>query len=461
MARISPFIFRQDIFAITVPLTQIRHIRRARLEPEERQSNDNFLPLEGSIPTTGQFYAQVQVGTPRQSFYVQVDTGSSDLIIYGSTCNSCEAQPSTTYNLDASSSADVIGCSMSCQACVVVNKESACQFVDLYGDGTTGIGGFLVNDLLALPSTEFTNINISFGYVSQATADFQNPPVVGIWGLAYPTFAFAPPTLDSIFAQTGIFKGFSMCLINEDAVMSIGVDYASAPGVSWTPVIQQSYYAVQMTSFKIGDSTLALPSNVLPIVDSGTTQIILPSATFEALKSNLRARCAQVSNLVGVCGVSADKDIFSGDYCYVFSDSELAAYPSISFTLGGISNAFVLTPQQYFIDVLQNGKSCYQFGISTINASTATGQPILILGDVFMSNYHVIFDRANNRVGFNGLSSCPSSTSNTTGSTTSTVTSTSTAGTGSQQFESNGSRLISKTVEAILVLILIIGAFFA
>jgi hypothetical protein len=50
-----------------------------------------------------QYFANIAVGTPAQNFTVVPDTGSSNLWIYSSTCNTVACWYHSTYNAEKSS----------------------------------------------------------------------------------------------------------------------------------------------------------------------------------------------------------------------------------------------------------------------------------------------------------------------------------------------------------------------
>jgi choice-of-anchor A domain-containing protein len=75
-------------------------------------------------------------------------------------------------------------------------------------------------------------------------------------------------------------------------------------------------------------------------------------------------------------------------------------YPNIAVYLNGISSPLILTPQMYL-----RAYSTYW----CLAISTSGNIPLTILGDTFMRGFHVVFDRANSRVGFANPSTCPTS----------------------------------------------------
>ncbi|CAM8934794.1 unnamed protein product [Rhodiola kirilowii] len=75
----------------------------------------------------------------------------------------------------------------------------------------------------------------------------------------------------------------------------------------------------------------------------------------------------------------------------------LSAMPTVSFTIGG--KEFELTPEQYILEVGEGDVTQCISGFTALDVPPPRG-PLWILGDVFMGQFHTVFDYRNLRVGF-------------------------------------------------------------
>ncbi|KAI3765231.1 hypothetical protein L2E82_15260 [Cichorium intybus] len=77
--------------------------------------------------------------------------------------------------------------------------------------------------------------------------------------------------------------------------------------------------------------------------------------------------------------------------------ARVPSLPNISFTIGG--KEFELSPNEYIVKTGEDDEERCVSGFVAVE-TPPSGGPLWILGDLFMSRYHTIFDYGNLRVGF-------------------------------------------------------------
>jgi hypothetical protein len=364
-------------------------------------------PLQGNINQYAEFFVNISIGSPTpQILRVQVDTGSTDLVVYATGCDKCPTASNVTWFDPAKSkSNDPIDCDDDEYDCDVNNcwDDDYCPLEIQYGGGGS-INGYAATDTIALGAL---SAHASMGLIQQISGPFENIGVDGCWGFAYEGLSSwgDGPVVSHMIYDHKLYASFSLCLTETNPVLDVGVSYQGDSSFEWTKVTDQDWYTVDMEDFSVGGVSLGISHFDLNengvIVDSGTTLFIVSSKVNKALEARFNAMCS-TTNLVGICNVTSGKSLFDG-YCYSMTTDDIALFPNISTTLKGTS-ALNVPPQAY----LWEGagiEGMYCFGFEYIES--AGGDLPIILGDIIMQNYHVVFDLDHNQVGFGPLSSCP------------------------------------------------------
>jgi len=350
---------------------------------------------------------------------VTVDSGSSDLYVSGPLCTSSSLGCTTgSAYVESGSFGDIpcpsTICSESTQtACHSLGGNQVCAVTTCYGAG--GLSGVVSTDLFGMNGIP-NKATVTFGNLFDASGDqctypgeVFTPQWAGIMGVAFGSIAEMPgfnaTALDKLIAANNLTNAFSLCVLPTNAFMSIGSDYSCNTDFVYTTIVNDAYYQVTITDMGTDGTSFGLTqaqlnqvvANAPTIVDSGTTELILNSASSSALNSALNKLCSDGAGLVGYCGILANETIFAG-FCYAMQTSDIQAYPSVYVTIGGAT----ITLQGS--DWVLPGRGCpsgyYASGINWFsNAPT-------ILGDTFMRTQHVVFDKKNNRIGFGPTSTC-------------------------------------------------------
>jgi len=331
-------------------------IKKVQISPQTSHAlrSLNYLPLTNNGDTV--FVGTVSIGTPPQNFVVIYDTGSANLWVPGTSCNSsCNGKH--IYNPAASSTYQPNG-----QALGIT-----------YGSGV--MVGFLSADTVTLANVAITHQ--VFGQATGLDAQFQTAtfPFDGILGLAYQSIASdgVVPVFDNLINQ-GLISSqiFSVYLDSgsgdsNSALILGGIDsrYYTGP-IGYTPVNSQTYYQVTLNGIVVKgvETTGCNPCNAA--IDTGTSLIAGPSA----MAASLLQAVNKGNNLI--------------------SCQNINTLPNLTFNLSGV----VLTVPPSIYTIAIGGGTC-QIGIQSSPIGT-----LWILGDAFMRNFYTVFDRAQNRVGF-------------------------------------------------------------
>lgn len=196
------------------------------------------------------------------------------------------------------------------------------------------------------------------------------------------------PLLDS-FYDDGLVSNqvFSILFCGDDASMAIGGYDTSQvkEGDSITFIDTQKtygmlygYYLVEALSVSVADVSVSTDTSDLNsiggvLVDSGTTLIYLPTSVTTSVQTEVMANVEGLS-----------EHFFEWSECV--SEGDLATFPEITIALNGYD--FKLSGSQY---LLWYG-GCYYWGMSSSS--------IPIIGNVALQDKVVVFDKANNQIGF-------------------------------------------------------------
>lgn len=313
-----------------------------------------FLNESAEIPvkdyTNTQYFINVDVGTPAQTFTVVPDTGSSNLWIYSSKCRSIPCLTHDTYS-SADSSTYV--------------KDGA-DFIIEYGSG--GVNGFVSHDVAGFGGI---SAEMGFGEVKSVSgATFYISQMDGIIGLGYDTISVngLPTWLESTDLDDKSF-GFYLHANPEESYMTIpGFETEGYTLKGVHNVIEQTYWNVNMVSMSGPNGTVDT-TGYKAAIDSGTSLIMGSTALINEL----------------IAGIEVDQ------MC-----AGIADLPDLTFRFDEID--YVLTAQDYVVQVTEFGTTQCLMGI--MGMDLPDGFDYFIVGDVFMRPYATHFNRNDDTVSF-------------------------------------------------------------
>ncbi|XP_029099292.1 gastricsin [Monodon monoceros] len=314
------------------------------------------------------YFGEISIGTPPQNFLVLFDTGSSNLWVPSVYCQSQACTSHTRFNPSLSSTYSTNGQTFSLQ----------------YGSGS--LTGFFGYDTLTVQGIKVPNQEFGLSEKEPGT-NFLYAKFDGIMGMAYPALSMggAPTALQGMLQEGALTSPvFSFYLSSQQgsqdggAVIFGGVDSSLYTGqIHWAPVTQELYWQIGIEEFLIGDQATGWCSQgCQAVVDTGTSLLTVPQQF--------------MSSLLQATGAEEDQ------YGQFFVDcNSIQSLPTLTFIINGVQ--FPLPPASY---ILNNDDSFCMLGVEPTYVPSQNGQPLWILGDVFLRSYYSVYDLGNNRVGF-------------------------------------------------------------
>ncbi|KAG8218870.1 Asp-domain-containing protein [Butyriboletus roseoflavus] len=309
-----------------------------------------------------QYYTEIALGTPAQSFKVILDTGSSNLWVPSTGCTSIACFLHAKYDSTSSGS----------------YKANGSDFSIQYGSGS--MEGFVSQDTLTIG-----DLSVHGQDFAEATKEpglaFAFGKFDGIFGLAYDTISvngIVPPFYNMInqgLLDEPVFS-FRLGPSEDDGGEALfgGVDYAAYVGeISYAPLRRKAYWEVDLEKVAFGDDVLEL-DNTGAAIDTGTSLIALPTDVAEMLNTQIGAQRS-----------------WNGQY--TVDCSKVPSLPDLTFYFDG--KPYPLKATDYILNV--QGTCISSFTGLDINLP---GGALWIIGDVFLRRYYTVYDLARDAVGF-------------------------------------------------------------
>ncbi|KAI5116824.1 hypothetical protein M0805_006236 [Coniferiporia weirii] len=378
-----------DDFAAIADNLRQKYGRPTVASPSKKRGNS------ANIQTTNQqsdssYYAPLTVGTPAQSFNVILDTGSSDLWVASTSCQSCPQGIPLFDNTKSSS--------------LTLSQQ---EITISYGSGE--VGGELATDTVDMGG--FTVSAQTLTLVTEITSDFLTAPVSGLMGLAFETIAEskATPFWEALaqgnFLSTSEMSFWLTRFVNDpqatenepggaftlggtnSSLFTGDIDFVNIPS-DVTP----SFWLLPLDTLTVQGNAVTIPTgdDALAAIDTGTTLIAGPTTAVQNVFQQISGSQALSGNLAGFfsfpCTTTVNLTLNFGSRSWAVSDAD--------FNLGAIDS---------------QGTQCLG-GIFDLDAGTngaagaASGTPSWVIGDTFLKNVYSVFRFSPPSVGFAQLS---------------------------------------------------------
>jgi len=307
------------------------------------------------------YLGTVQLGTPRQNFTVQFDTGSSDLWVAGPNCNVCTGM--RKYNPSKSSTYKAVSGTWSIQ----------------YGSGSCS--GTKGEDVVQFAGTEYSYNSQVFGMADKLTAsDFSN--MDGICGMAYESISSikTPDPWNNIITHGNPPHPWFTVWLEElsgepsgntkGGLFTFGEsDTANcASSIDWVPLAAELWYEIKIDGIGAGKY---MSSSTKGISDTGTSFLIGPTSDINSIGAALGGTYKSLQGLFEInCSTSKD---------------------TVPIVVKINGKSYNIQSKNY---VIQMNGACY-----IAMAGANLGNPPWILGDTFIRQYCNFYDMKGNRLG--------------------------------------------------------------
>ena len=361
-------------------------------------SEDHFLSRAfGDSYDLNYYYATLYVGKDKTPQTYILDTGSG---ITTSPCNKCTDCGNSHFNVkfEINDEKDIINCKTdqcSILASNACDTNKQCAFSISYSEGSS-LGGFFVNQNVYFENLNSESkisgnfYNIPLGCTTKETHLFRTQLADGIMGLSNIKRSF----INILFSKKIIKKDlFTICFAQKDGYFSMGeIDntYHLEKQIKYVPLTSPTgnYY---INLKKITFANKEIQNTYTAFIDSGTTISYFPRSIYNAIITEFKTFCENKE-----CGKF--QDVKSLGYCGFFNTKEKLLYainnlwPNITFYFEGYN--YVLLAKDYYFEYKDGNNFGACLGFEGEGASRLT------LGGTFMHGHDIIFDKANNRIGF-------------------------------------------------------------
>ncbi|WJX29955.1 hypothetical protein P8452_18544 [Trifolium repens] len=368
-------------------------------------SSSTVFPISGNVFPDGLYYTHLRVGNPPKRYFVDVDTGS-DLtwIQCDAPCRSCAKGANAPYKPTRSNIVPSID-----SLCLEVQKNEyhesfqQCDYEVKYADHSSSLG-VLIKDELHLMTTNGTKTKLNFvfgcGYDQEGSLLNSLAKTDGIMGLSRGKVG-----LPYQLASKGIIKNVVGHCLGNDGVgggyMFLGDDFVPYWGMTWVPMVQTTdLYQTEILGVNYRNRRLGFEGHIKVgkvVFDSGSSYTYFPKEAYQDLIASLK----EVSGL----GLIQDDSDTTLPICWqanfpIRSVKDVKDYfKTLTLRFGNkwwiLSTLFRIPPEGYLI-ISNKGNVC----LSILDGSNVNDGSTIILGDISLRGYLVVYDNVNKNIGW-------------------------------------------------------------
>lgn len=277
-----------------------------------------------------------------------------------------------------------------------------------------------VDRAIALNTKDEVDIGCLEDFSTRFVLTAKDPGTDNVIGLAFSDPDHHPhekktvPFLAQLVKKAGIFDAFSLALCGpkgNSRLLLGGVDsFMERLLYNFIPIIEKTAYVVPALSLRFAETKKNVASFPLydPSQKTGIRTIIDSASSFMLLPSDMALSMARHVQL------AADDLMLSSKFPEGFfrtersnstkvarflSPSQIRKFPTFEITFLGFDGkekALELSPLHYFKEMDNDDPMIRTFAVRETNADVVLGQP-------FLENHYVFFDRNNARIGFGNI----------------------------------------------------------
>jgi len=321
---------------------------------------------EGIVHKTA-YYGQLEIGTPRQPLTVVFDTGSGNLMVPSTYCNSKACDMHKRFDRKKSATAEDIQVDGSAAKKGSPRDQITVTF------GTGEISGVFLQDDVCIGNL---CANVHFVGATDETDDpFTSFKFDGVFGLALPQMSQNEEfnVMDHLVKAGSLKRNLFSVFLSDSDLENSEITFGDikqehmAGDMFWQKVSRDTgYWQVQIEDIAIANKKQNLCSNCQVAVDTGTSQLAGPTNVIEELSNRLNVKhdCSNYKDL-----------------------------PDLGFQMG--DHILNLQPTDY----VDKGSDGCEVSLMPLDVPPPNG-PLFIFGDPFLRKYYTAYDRQTNQVGF-------------------------------------------------------------
>ncbi|XP_074311644.1 aspartic proteinase nepenthesin-1 [Silene latifolia] len=354
-------------------------------------------------PGNGEFLMNIAIGSPPNSFYAIMDTGSDLIWTQCKPCEQCFDQPTPVFDPSNSSTFSKLSCSSNlCQDLPTSTCDDGCQYMYTYGDYSS-TQGVLATDTFTFGSgsgsdkVSVPNIGFGCGEDNEGSGFNQGSGLVGLGRgplslvsqLDEPKFSYCLTSVDGSKTSTLL-----MGSLVDTNTKSSNLSDVKASDIITTPLSQNpsqpSFYYLTLEGISVGSTKLPISKDTLAlnddgsggmIIDSGTTITYLEDKVFTQVKKAFTSQMNLPLDDSGSAGL---------DLCFKMpKDTSSLEVPKMIFHFKDAN--LDIPSENYLIGDTSIGILCLAMGSSS---------GMSILGNVQQQNIMAVYDLAKESLSF-------------------------------------------------------------